>query len=428
MQENEAQERNVHWIKCYEIGLSLYTVILAVVMIGIVLRIYLNGTSPSNLSEDGLYLQPVYSRELVAGYLQSLLPWFLLWVVAVIAGGFLHRRMPARKEFVPVSPEETFARLVRQIRRQSVGQPENRGAKENKSQSQGIWKWVDSFERRSGLNVLDFLHEYEFTESDEARSAVESLRQEQKKWYYVNLVCVFICGLCLGAAGSYLLNREHFISWDLEQVMGAMLRGVLPALVVAFVALCARSEWKKKSLERMIPQLRTIVAADAKTRLSQKKVIATESSKDSEFSCVRKSESVTEKSDKPEKPDNLDKTAKPEMLKDAKEVRSPGMDAIAKIEEEADPDPDLKSEPEPKLESEPKSGPEPKLGPEPKSRFKSKSPGSAKTFSGFSRLTISRLAIAVVAVIFLVIGVNNGGMRDVLVKAINICTECIGLG
>ena len=36
------------------------------------------------------------------------------------------------------------------------------------------------------------------------------------------------------------------------------------------------------------------------------------------------------------------------------------------------------------------------------------------------------LVILVVALI--VLGVMNGGMFDVLVKAINICTECIGLG
>lgn len=33
-----------------------------------------------------------------------------------------------------------------------------------------------------------------------------------------------------------------------------------------------------------------------------------------------------------------------------------------------------------------------------------------------------------VAILFIVLGVMNGGLRDVLVKAINICTECIGLG
>ena len=32
------------------------------------------------------------------------------------------------------------------------------------------------------------------------------------------------------------------------------------------------------------------------------------------------------------------------------------------------------------------------------------------------------------AVVLVVLGVLNGGMNDVLVKAIHICTECIGLG
>ncbi len=43
-------------------------------------------------------------------------------------------------------------------------------------------------------------------------------------------------------------------------------------------------------------------------------------------------------------------------------------------------------------------------------------------------LTPLRLVICVIAIVFIVLGVMNGGLRDVLVKAINICTECIGLG
>ena len=39
-----------------------------------------------------------------------------------------------------------------------------------------------------------------------------------------------------------------------------------------------------------------------------------------------------------------------------------------------------------------------------------------------------RLLLLVVSVVLIVFGIVNGGMRDVLVKAINICTECIGLG
>ncbi len=32
------------------------------------------------------------------------------------------------------------------------------------------------------------------------------------------------------------------------------------------------------------------------------------------------------------------------------------------------------------------------------------------------------------AVVLILLGIVNGGLWDVLVKAINICTECIGLG
>lgn len=41
---------------------------------------------------------------------------------------------------------------------------------------------------------------------------------------------------------------------------------------------------------------------------------------------------------------------------------------------------------------------------------------------------IARAALYAVALALTVAGVMNGGMRDVLVKAVNICTECIGLG
>ena len=41
---------------------------------------------------------------------------------------------------------------------------------------------------------------------------------------------------------------------------------------------------------------------------------------------------------------------------------------------------------------------------------------------------IVRLSILAVAIVFIILGAFNGGMADVLSKAINICTECIGLG
>ncbi len=39
-----------------------------------------------------------------------------------------------------------------------------------------------------------------------------------------------------------------------------------------------------------------------------------------------------------------------------------------------------------------------------------------------------RGAVGVIAVVFIIVGIVNGGAHDVLVKAVNICQECIGLG
>ena len=44
------------------------------------------------------------------------------------------------------------------------------------------------------------------------------------------------------------------------------------------------------------------------------------------------------------------------------------------------------------------------------------------------RRVIIRRVLLVAAVIFVVLGVQNGSMKDVIVKAIRICTECVGLG
>ncbi len=45
-----------------------------------------------------------------------------------------------------------------------------------------------------------------------------------------------------------------------------------------------------------------------------------------------------------------------------------------------------------------------------------------------ARVWLVRIGLCAVGIIFVVTGVMNGGMKDVLLKAINICTQCIGLG
>ncbi len=54
---------------------------------------------------------------------------------------------------------------------------------------------------------------------------------------------------------------------------------------------------------------------------------------------------------------------------------------------------------------------------------------ASEASSGKARkLRIMRAAVFVLAAVFIIAGVFNGSMEDVLIKAINICTECIGLG
>ena len=41
---------------------------------------------------------------------------------------------------------------------------------------------------------------------------------------------------------------------------------------------------------------------------------------------------------------------------------------------------------------------------------------------------IARYVIIAASIVFIILGITNGGMNDVLAKAVKICTECIGLG
>ena len=78
-----------------------------------------------------------------------------------------------------------------------------------------------------------------------------------------------------------------------------------------------------------------------------------------------------------------------------------------------------------------------KAGPERKSRSSSSRPhvrgARARRFDDATardgrRTRAVRWIVGAAALAFLALGAANGGAWDVLVKAINICTECIGLG
>lgn len=62
-------------------------------------------------------------------------------------------------------------------------------------------------------------------------------------------------------------------------------------------------------------------------------------------------------------------------------------------------------------------------------KYEPKAIATAKRIlSSDTTLWVIRSLVFIAAVTFIIVGALNGGARDVLIKAINICTECIGLG
>ncbi len=55
----------------------------------------------------------------------------------------------------------------------------------------------------------------------------------------------------------------------------------------------------------------------------------------------------------------------------------------------------------------------------------SRDKGGRPEMQGLQKMRVGLLALAVV---FVIIGIFNGSMNDVFVKAVKVCTECVGLG
>ena len=54
--------------------------------------------------------------------------------------------------------------------------------------------------------------------------------------------------------------------------------------------------------------------------------------------------------------------------------------------------------------------------------------GAGKDAHGGKQVMILRIVLIAAAIALIILGICNGSANDVFVKAINICTECIGLG
>lgn len=182
------------------------TLILAAALILQCLAIYRAGTAPENLTADGVRIQDVYSREIVAARLSGIAWAFVLWLAALavaVADRIAHPGQGA----------------------QSAGDVRMR---------------LELYRARV-----------------EATAEMEGERRKRRR---VRIAAGCLCAACALGAGVYLFNREHFTSWDLEIVMGAMAAHVFPWIAIAFVVamisaqLCDRSRVREIELAKGAPK------------------------------------------------------------------------------------------------------------------------------------------------------------------------------
>ena len=248
--------------KLLRIILTAATVLLLALLAWQCLDIYLVGNSAANLDANGLHIQSVYRAEDVIARLSGLRIWAMGYLALLIAVCVLVPGGVGKKNTAAMEPDNRLRLMKKKI-----------------------------------------------AELPEEARAEENLR---KKFGFGTAAVIAACTVL---SLVYLLNRDHFTSWDLEMVMGQMLVHILPWVILAFAAVIAASVFCRRSMEREIGLLKGVSGGKAQ-----------------------------EAAEKP------------------------------------------------------------------------------------SCVNYVRIALYAAALVLIVLGINNGGMRDVLIKAINICTECIGLG
>lgn len=168
------------------------TLLVAALLINQCADIYWMGTVPSNLTESGVYIHPIYSREIVAESFSriawSVWLWLALLVAVLVAG------KPA--EQTPLRTPAAYQLALLQKRRETT--PE--------------------------------------------------MAREQKKRRTMLAVCAAVCAVCALGVGVYMTDLTHFASRDLEPVMGTMLLHVAPWVAAAFVCVMLFEQMNYRSM------------------------------------------------------------------------------------------------------------------------------------------------------------------------------------
>lgn len=184
--------------------LTAATIAVCLLLCWQAIDIYLVGNSPDNFSAPGVRIDPVYSREIVAGRLAVVSPALFGYLALVAAGLALQAFAGGRPKLRAAFPAED---KLRDLRRRAAEVPPEADA-------------------------------------------------EQQRRQTIRLTAGGVICACIIFAGLYLLNPENFASLDLESVVGSMVLHVSPWVVLALAAAAAASVLHGQSVLREIEILK----------------------------------------------------------------------------------------------------------------------------------------------------------------------------
>ncbi len=367
------EERSLSMTKALRIlrlALAVFTVVVCLLLCRQTISIYQTGNRPENFSSPGVRIEQVYSREVIGQKLAEIAPVITVYLVLIVAGLILQAACG-----YGISRAHTS---------QHTGDHSN-----NNGYSPGLHT------RKSTPMAEDTLRRLRTRIAELPAGTLAEQRRRRTIW----LVAGSFIAICIIPCAWYLLRQENFTSLELEPVIGSMLLHVAPWTALAFAAACLASWLCGKSIQKEIDLLKDTLKQKAYTASSKKKSTPAKNAASTANAVSTKDIASTTDTASAKSTVSTTDTAS------AKSTVSTTDTASAKSAVSTADTASVKSS---------------------SSRMDAASAKDA-TKAGMP-LAVCRLLVFAAAIILIVLGLQNGGMWDVLVKAINICTECIGLG
>ena len=203
--------RTARWLR---IAVAAATVLLLALTAWQCVDIYIAGNSPANLDANGVHIDPVFSRDIVAERLGMLaLPW-AAYVVLVVITALCGK---SAEKMLPMTLENRLRLAKARISELPAG-------------------------------------------------AVREEKVRRNIW----LAAALPVAGCISFSLIFLLDGNNFVSWNLEPVMGRLLAHVGAATAMGIIIICVASYISAASIKRELDILKTVTPCAKSQKITRK--------------------------------------------------------------------------------------------------------------------------------------------------------------